>query len=274
MKCLICSHEGNEIFSGKILNKYEVCYYQCPKCGLIYTEKPYWIEEAYDSSITIYDTGIMSRNISGSIATHTILKILFNNKSITGLDWGGGYGIFVRLMRDLGYRFEWFDKYSENLVSRGFEADMKADKTYDIMTAFEVFEHLPDPLQELGNMLSKSDTLLFSTLLYDDEYSYPKLDEWWYYVPEEGQHIVFYSKVTLKRIAQKFDIHYYPINDSLHIFSKKEIDIKHIRHMVNTRPGSVMSLLRWEWARNRSGSAMKDMETLLKKQNKFGNVKK
>lgn len=264
MKCLICSHKGNEIFRGKILDKYDICYYQCPACGLIYTESPYWIEEAYDSSITIYDTGIMSRNISFSIATHTILKILFNDKPIIGFDWGGGYGIFVRLMRDLGHNFEWFDKYSENLVSRGFEADIKSSKTYDIMTAFEVFEHLPDPLQELEKMLDKSDTILFSTLIYDEEYSYPMLDEWWYYVPEEGQHIVFYSKVTLKQIAEKFHINYYPINDSLHIFSKKSIDIKRIKRMINTRWGTILSLVDWEIKRNRNG-AMKDMDALLKR---------
>lgn len=265
MKCLICQSKGNEIFRGKVLNKYDVRYFQCPKCGLIYTESPYWIEEAYDSSITIYDTGIMSRNISFSIATHTILKIMFRGKTVKGIDYGGGYGIFVRLMRDLGVDFEWFDKYSENLVSRGFEADMKAGKPYDIMTAFEVFEHLPDPLLELGKMLDKSDTILFSTLIYDEKYSYPMLDKWWYYVPEEGQHIVFYSKVTLKQIARKFHINYYPINNSLHLFSKKEIDIKRIRRMVNTKLGTVMSLLGWELARNRSGSSMKDMKILLNK---------
>lgn len=267
MECLVCQCEGNEIFRGKVLNKYDVRYFQCPTCGLIYTESPYWIEEAYDSSITIYDTGILSRNISFSVAVYTILKNMFQNKTIKGIDYGGGYGIFVRLMRDLGYDFKWYDKYSENLVSRGFEADMKTGEVYDIMTAFEVFEHLPDPLQEIETMLEKSDTIFFSTLLYDDEYAYPELDEWWYYVPEEGQHIVFYSKVTLKKIAEKFDIHYYPINDSLHIFSKKEIDIKHIRRMINTKLGTVISFIKWELARNRSGSAMKDMEALLEKTN-------
>ena len=268
MQCLICSGEGKEIFKGKILNKHEVCYYQCPVCGLIYTEKPYWIDEAYDSSITIYDTGIMSRNITFSMATYAILKILFENKSIRGFDWGGGYGIFVRLMRDLGYDFEWFDKYSENLVSRGFEADMKVDKKYDIMTAFEVFEHLTDPLQEIESMLKKSDIILFSILLYDEGYSYPKLDAWWYYVPEEGQHIVFYSKVTLKEIAKKFQVNYYAINNSLHIFSKKKINIANIKFKVNTRWGTMATLFKWEMERNRNG-AMNDMETLLNERNKL-----
>lgn len=261
MKCLLCSHDGNEIFRGKVLNKYDVRYFQCPVCALIYTENPYWIEESYDSSITIYDTGIMLRNISCSIDAHTILKIMFHGKTIEALDYGGGYGIFVRLMRDLGYKFEWFDKYSENLVSRGFEADMDVAGDYDIMTAFEVFEHLPDPLTEIEAMLGKCDAILFSTLLYDDAYSYPGLDEWWYYVPEEGQHIVFYSKVTLKWIAERFSINYYAINDSLHIFSKKKLDINRIKRRINTRPGKVLSLLEWELARNRG--AMKDMEALL-----------
>ncbi len=262
MKCLICSGEGKEIFKGKILNKYDICYYQCPECGLIYTEKPYWLEEAYDNSITIYDTGIMSRNISFSITTYAILKTIFSDKTVRGLDWGGGYGIFVRLMRDLGYSFEWFDKYSENLVSRGFEANMKAEKTYDVITAFEVFEHLPNPLQDIESMLNKTDMILFSTEIYDKGYAYPELGKWWYYVPEEGQHIVFYSNITLHKIAGLFHVNYYPINDSLHIFSKKKINMNAIKLKTNTKAGMVVSLLRWEMARNRNG-AMNDMEMLL-----------
>ncbi len=263
MECLVCQGKGKEIFKGRILKKYETCYYQCPECGLIYTEEPYWIKEAYDDAITIYDTGIMTRNISLSIATYTILKSLFGNRNVRGLDWGGGYGIFVRLMRDLGYSFSWFDKYSANLVSRGFEADIKLDERYDIITAFEVLEHLPDPLQEIEKMLNKSNIILFSTVVYDKKMNYPQLDDWWYYVPEEGQHIVFYSNMTLKKIAKKFNINYYSINSSLHIFSKKKIRFHYIKCMMNCKAGSVISLLKWEAARCKNQGAMRDMEMLL-----------
>jgi len=80
------------------------------------------------------------------------------------LDYAGGYGVFVRLMRDIGFDFYWQDKYTENLFVRGFEYDEK--KRFDFLTSFKSFEHFDQPLQEIENMLSFSDNILFSTLLY------------------------------------------------------------------------------------------------------------
>jgi hypothetical protein len=41
-----------------------------------------------------------------------------NNRFI---DYGGGYGLFVRLMRDAGFDYYWFDKFCDNVLSKGFE---------------------------------------------------------------------------------------------------------------------------------------------------------
>jgi hypothetical protein len=92
-----------------ILNKYDIKYYHCVNCGFLQTEESYWLNEAYDESINISDTGIMSRNIHLSKITTLILYFFFdkNNKF---LDFAGGYGIFTRLMRDIGFDFYWSDK--------------------------------------------------------------------------------------------------------------------------------------------------------------------
>lgn len=63
MKCKICNNKSNYIFKAKLLNKYDVKYYHCSNCGFLQTEEPYWLEEAYNKSINISDTGIMSRNL-------------------------------------------------------------------------------------------------------------------------------------------------------------------------------------------------------------------
>ena len=46
-------------------------------------------------------------------------------------------------MRDKGYDFYWQDIYSKNLYATDFE--YTKNTKYEMLTAYEVFEHLPDP---------------------------------------------------------------------------------------------------------------------------------
>ncbi|MEJ2105601.1 MAG: hypothetical protein P8X47_13660, partial [Ignavibacteriaceae bacterium] len=62
MNCRVCNSKSKEVFSAKVLNKYNVKYYHCLSCGFLQTEEPYWLDEAYKSAIGIADTGIQKRN--------------------------------------------------------------------------------------------------------------------------------------------------------------------------------------------------------------------
>ena len=64
MSCKICNSETKQIFSGHILNKYNIKYHYCENCGFLQTEEPYWLDESYAESINISDTGYMQRNIN------------------------------------------------------------------------------------------------------------------------------------------------------------------------------------------------------------------
>ena len=161
MLCPICQTEGREIFKNTILKKYDVSYFQCRECKLIYTETPFWLEEAYQDAIVGTDTGLMQRNISFCVTVNTLIR-KFYPSSKNFLDYGAGYGIFVRLMRDVGHHFQWMDKYSENLVAKGFEYQ---DGSIDFVTAFELFEHFDKPLQEFEHLLSYSKNILIIFLV-------------------------------------------------------------------------------------------------------------
>ena len=137
------------------------------------------------------------------------------------IDYGGGYGIFVRLMRDVGLDFYWHDTHCQNLFAQQFEADF--NRNYHLLTAFEIFEHLRDPIQELDKMLKISDNILFSTELLPEK-KIPAPEEWWYYGLEHGQHISFYSKKTLEYIAAKYNLNFYSNNKEMHFLTKKKID--------------------------------------------------
>lgn len=241
MFCKICQEENKKIFTAKILNKYEVQYYYCDKCGFISTEEPYWLNEAYGSPINISDTGIMQRNISFSASTLNIIYYFFNSHK-TYLDFAGGYGIFVRLMRDIGLDFKWQDNFSQNLLARGFEYSNK-DSEIELITAFEVFEHFVNPLEEIEKMLKISKNILFSTMLLPK--NIPEPGKWWYYGLNHGQHVSFYSQKTFQFIAKKYGLNYYTDNNSIHLLTTKKINHFIFKFLVNRKK----SLIFWAWAR-------------------------
>ena len=91
----------------------------------------------------------------------TIIE-LFYQRATKFIDYGGGYGLFVRMMRDRGFDFYRQDIYCENLFAKHFDlSDLPGTSKFDMLTAFEVFEHLQDPISEIGKMLSYFDTILF-----------------------------------------------------------------------------------------------------------------
>ncbi len=216
MRCKICNQSNKKIFSAKLLNKYEIEYFHCDNCGFLQTEEPYWLEEAYSESINISDTGYLQRNISLSKKI-AILLTLFFDRNAKFLDYAGGYGVFVRLMRDIGFDFYWDDKYTENIFAKGFEY---RNDNIGAITTFESFEHFVHPLEEIEKILTISKNIIFTTLMLPNPVPYPK--EWWYYGLEHGQHISFYDKRTFEYIAKKYSLNYIYVDD-LHILSEKNI---------------------------------------------------
>ena len=219
-KCRLCHHNSlDDLFSEKVLNKYTVKYFICKECKSIQSDEPFWLEESYRESINISDTGIVQRNISLSKVI-SLLLILLNlvNKKRTFLDFGGGYGIFTRLMRDVGFDYYWEDSFSKNLLARGFEGEASH---YDLITCFEVFEHLPNPKEVIIKLTSKSDAVVFTTLLYGK--TPPDSKKWEYYSFSHGQHIHFYNINTLKYIAKDVGLNLLTDGKNIHILSKRKI---------------------------------------------------
>ncbi|MEC4989593.1 MAG: glycosyltransferase [Oscillatoria sp. PMC 1068.18] len=218
MKCNICQSQTYQFSNAKILNKYNIDYFQCSNCGFVQTEEPFWLKEAYSQAIASSDVGLVYRNLNFA---KIVSGIIFHNfdHNANFLDYGAGYGLFVRLMRDAGFNFYWEDKFCQNIFAKGFESTK--DRKYELVTAFEVFEHFVNPLSEIENILKYSQNILFSTELLPS--TNPKPNQWWYYALEEGQHISLYTKKALLIIADRFNFQLYSNDSSLHLLTPKKL---------------------------------------------------
>lgn len=217
--CPICAASMPFVFHKELLGRYIVTYYRCPKCELLKTEEPYWLEEAYSNAIADTDVGLVARNMAMRASLPGILYSLFDPQGVF-LDYAGGYGMLCRMMRDVGFNFYWQDKHCQNLLAKG--CDLPPDhNAIDGITAFEVMEHLPDPSVFMQEVFSRYDpqALIVTTTLYEGEV--PGLD-WWYYSFETGQHISFFTRQTLKALCLRFGLFLYSIG-GIHIFSKKPL---------------------------------------------------
>ena len=212
--CRVCGGECERFGEAFVLVHRRVRYDRCLRCGSIQTETPDWLGEAYSTALVRADVGAVQRNIDLSEKTQAILSSMYGRSPARFLDYGGGHGLFVRLMRDRGFDFYWSDKYASNDYANGFEAP--ASGQFSLVTAFEVFEHLPDPFAEVANMQARGDAILFSTELLPDPA--PPLDAWWYYALFGGQHVQLYTRLGLQRLGERFGLALLSDGRALHLY--------------------------------------------------------
>lgn len=215
--CRLCGEAAGFEFRATVLGRHDVAYYRCSACGFVQSEEPYWLDEAYAHAISSVDTGIMSRNLQLMRITAVLLRLLHMQDGVF-LDYGGGHGVFTRLMRDHGFDFRWSDTYAENLFAMGFEGD--PERSYEGVTAFEVLEHLHRPRAFFDRILGGMQPPLF--LASTEILSEPVDRDWHYFHFSTGQHIAFYQKRTLMGLASAYGYRYIGLA-GLHLFSRLSV---------------------------------------------------
>ena len=207
--------------SGRVVQLYE-----CPECEYVQTERPDWLEEAYASPINDSDAGILLRNAANARIVLATLSVLGDLRGRV-VDFAGGYGVLVRLLRDYGVDALWSDSYCQNLLARGFD---HAGEPATLVTAFEAFEHFVEPQHELDEMLRIAPNVLVSTLLMPR----PAPAEWWYYGQEHGQHVGWFRPRTLELLAAKRGKRLVTNGESYHLFTDRTISTRRWRFLLRT----------------------------------------
>lgn len=216
--CKICGATTQVTHQDKILGKYVVDYHLCPRCDYWCTDEPTWLDEAYSDAIAATDTGLVMRNLLVAKVLGAIVPQLFSRGPY--VDWAGGHGMLVRMMRDAGLDFYWQDRYATNLFARGFDWPPEPAAPAQLVTAIEVLEHAPDPVALLHECLTGSgaDSLFLTQELHTGGTDH----QWWYLSPVTGQHVSFYSAKTLTALADRLDVRVLSAG-TFHLFTREPI---------------------------------------------------
>ena len=236
--CLVCDSPTVHVGTQSVLGRYAAEYRRCRECGYLFIVEPHWLAEAYATAIAALDTGIVTRNLWLADATTALLGTSWRGVR-RSVDYGGGTGLLVRLMRDRGHDFRWHDAYSPNLLAIGFEADLA--QPCDLATAFELVEHLPDPMSVFATLGDLAPTLLLSTELLPDPL--PALDRWWYFAPEAGQHIGFFSRRSLEVVAERLNRRLSTNDRNLHVIAHESVSASLLRALRKPRGARLLAPL-------------------------------
>lgn len=200
--------------------------YRCDRCGLARTD----LHANYESFvIDHYSKGYFTGNPQYSayanykedkpFIVRNMKKFLREVKKIkpTGklLDVGCAMGFFVELALRAGYDAYGFDpsEYAvSNAVSLNGHTRIRLGsiasvsyplKTFDVITLFDVFEHLGDPQKDLQKLygLLKDDGIIVIATGDTESFMAKQLGRrWTFYIPP--QHLFFFNRTTLTKLLK------------------------------------------------------------------------
>jgi 2-polyprenyl-3-methyl-5-hydroxy-6-metoxy-1,4-benzoquinol methylase len=219
-RCRVCGGDLQFKWSARVMNdKYEAEYHECRSCQALQIPDPIWLAEAYrheaDPLLWNPDTGRFRRNFT----VFCYLKAMADAglPAARVLDYGGGYGLLTQMLADAGVDAWTHDPFVANpffATERVIPSlETLPDRTFDVVTAFEVFEHLTDPAAvgaEFRRLLRPGGAVVISTTLYEPGTHGP---DWFYLSRAAGQHVLFWSRGAMRAFAARFgfaSVGYFP----------------------------------------------------------------
>ena len=199
-----------------------VYYYKCSHCGFIFTRD---LDQGTDAEFKehIYNDDYIKVD-----PDYDIVRPQINAKMIIDafglhcsrlniLDYGGGNGKLAGLLSQGGAKQA--VSYDPFYNPRSARPKQK----YEMVTAFEVIEHVPDPIATFKEMASFLNTdngiMIFSTVLQPEDIDAVRA-RWWYIAPRNG-HISIHTFKSLSISLAKVGLTLASSNQSMHLAFKR-----------------------------------------------------
>jgi hypothetical protein len=215
--CRLCGQPARLKFHKTVRERLRVGYFECTECGSLQTERPYWLDDAYSDSRRPFDVFAASRAVILQAKLYLFSRLAKLPVDAKWIDWGAGDGLLVRLLRDVGIDAYHYEPMGRNVYAFGFEADLATK--FDVVTAVEVWEHLPDPADELGRIFAlQPEYHIATTGIYTGQ------DETWNYLyAQTGRHVFFYSPRAVEYVAEKFGYQSFVVANKLLVFHRPKL---------------------------------------------------
>jgi SAM-dependent methyltransferase len=181
---------------------------QCQHCG--YGRFPVfagWPDERFQSDIYNADYYLCDKPFlfDRPVKLANWLAPILAGRSV--LDYGGGNGLMAERLKLAGIAAISYDPFYDTVAF--------PTSKFDVVTAFEVVEHVPDQaslFKKMASLLKPDGCLIFSTLLQPDLI----LPDWWYASPRNG-HTSFHSRKSLKALADGLGLVTHSLSNEIHL---------------------------------------------------------
>lgn len=235
MQCPICSNSTIYLDTldlsktclglNVLLGNNPIEYYFCRSCGFTFAPNMHkWTTKQFSASI--YNSEYVKIDpdylyIRPTNNAEDLLKTFKEFQYIKHLDYGGGSGLLSNILREHSWDSSTYDPFSSQSSLK--ELVSSIGLKFNLITAFEVFEHSNNPkklLHEISSLLSSKGILIFSTMLSDKYIKEKEPLNWWYASPRNG-HISLYSQRSLRELAQQNNLNFLSFSENIHAMWKK-----------------------------------------------------
>ena len=188
---------------------------QCRNCGLIYTNPRFTGDEILDSYAAVEDPLYLEERDGRVLTFERHLRPLEKIKAPPGklVDVGAYTGVFVEIAAQHGWEAygvepsQWAVEQARerglHMIEGTLASPELADATFDVVTMWDVIEHVSNPLDEMlqaDRLLKPGGLLVVHTMDIDSRFARLMGGRWPWLME---MHIYYFSQRTLRHMLEK-----------------------------------------------------------------------